>query len=317
MARVPDGLGDAAAHPRGAPDHAVQPRVGDHLDDRRHAAPLGAEHARGGAAELDLARGQRARAELVLEPLELHPRPALEHEAREARRRLSEHEEHVAGRIGAEPLVAGELPPAVADGLGARDVRAHVRAALLLGHRHAAQRAALVVGQRQPRLPLGRERRVRAQRRHGAVGHRDRADHARVGLRPQQLERRAGDVRARLRVAPRERVDLALDRAAQQPVPARVQLDLVDPVPVAVVGEQPRLVALGAAAVRLRLGRAGHDAAVAHAVDGPARPLALERLLERHVGRQQVDVLERDGLVEDVRRVQQHGWLPRRTGRSR
>ena len=109
-------------------------------------------------------------------------------------------------------------------------------------------------------------------------------------------------MRARLRVAPRERVDLALDRAAQQPVPARVELDLVDPVAVAVVGEQPRLVALGAAAVLLRLGRAGHDAAVAHAVDGPARALALERLLQRHVGRQQVDVLERDGLVEDLRR---------------
>ena len=212
-----------------------------------------------------------------------------------------------------------QLPPAVAGRLGAGDVRAHVRAALLLGHRHAAQRAALVVGQREPRLPLGRERRVHAQRRHGAVGHRDRAHHAGVGLRPQQLERRAGDVRARLRVAPRERVDLALDRAAQQPVPARVQLDLVDPVPVAVVGEQPRLVALGAAAVRLRLGRAGHDAAVAHAVDRPARPLALERILQRHVGRQQVDVLERDGLVEDVgiRLVQQHGRLPRRTGRRR
>ena len=90
-------------------------------------------------------------------------------------------------------------------------------------------------------------------------------------MRPQQLERGAGDVRARPRIAPRQRVDLALDRAAQQPVPARVELDLVDPVAVAVVGEQPRLVALGAAAVLLRLGRAGDHAGVAHAVDRPAR----------------------------------------------
>ena len=131
-----------------------------------------------------------------------------------------------------------------------------VRAALLLGHRHAAQRAALVVGQRQPRLPLRRQLGIRAQRRDRGVGHRDRAHHARVRLRPQQLERRAGDVRARPRLAPRQRVDLALDRAAQQPVPARVVLDAVDPVPVAVVRLQPRRVALGAAAVLLRLGGA-------------------------------------------------------------
>ena len=38
--------------------------------------------------------------------------------------------------------------------------------------------------------------------------------------------------------APRQAGDPALDRAAQQPVPARVEVDLVDPVAVAVVGAQ-------------------------------------------------------------------------------
>ena len=85
----------------------------------------------------------------------------------------------------------------------------------------------------------------------------------------------------------------------------------------AVVGEQPRLVALGTAAVRLGLGGARHHAAVAHAVHGPARTLPLQGLLERDVGGQQVDVLEGDGLVEDVRLVEQHGWLPRQRGRRR
>jgi hypothetical protein len=121
-------------------------------------------------------------------------------------------------------------------------------------------------------------------------------------VRPQQLERRARHVRARAGIAPGQRVDLALDRAPQQPVPARVELDLVDPVPEAVVGEQPRLVALGAAAVRLRLGGTGDDAAVAHPVDRPARALAFQRFLQRQVGVEQVDVLERDGLVQDVMR---------------
>ena len=125
-------------------------------------------------------------------------------------------------------------------------------------------------------------------------------------MRPQQLERGAGDVGAGPRVAPRQRVDLALDRAAQQPVPARVEVDAVDPVPEAVMGEQARLVALGAAAVLLRLGGAGYGAGVARAVDRPARALALERLLEGEVGLEQVDVLERDGLVEDVMRERRH-----------
>src|SRR3712207_8487807 len=40
-----------SAHPRHGADHAVQPRVGDHLEDRRDAAPLLAEPSRGGGVE--------------------------------------------------------------------------------------------------------------------------------------------------------------------------------------------------------------------------------------------------------------------------
>ncbi len=50
----------------------------------------------------------------------------------------------------------------------------------------------------------------------------------------------------------------------------------------------------------LRLGRAGDGAAVAHAVDRPAGALALERLAQGEVGVEEVDVLERRRLVEDV-----------------
>ena len=107
-------------------------------------------------------------------------------------------------------------------------------------------------------------------------------------------------MRARPRLAPRQRVDLALDRAAQQPVPARVVLDAVDAVPVAVVRLQPRRVALGAAAVLLRLGGARDRAAVAHAVDRPARPSRSSALAQREVGVEEVDVLERRRLVEDL-----------------
>ena len=178
---------------------------------------------------------------------------------------------------------------------------ADVRAALLLRHRHPAQRAALVVGEREPRLPLRGQLGVDAQRRHRRVGHGDRAHDARVGLRPQQLERGARDVRARRAATRHGSAWISRSTApAQQPVPARVVVDLVDPVAVAVVRAQPGRVALGAAAVLLRLGRAGDDAAVAHAVDRPAGALALQPLGEREVGAEEVDVLERGRLVDDV-----------------
>ena len=101
-------------------------------------------------------------------------------------------------------------------------------------------------------------------------------------------------------LAPGQAVDLALDRAAQQPVPGRVELDLVDPVAVAVVGAQDRLVALGAPAVLARLDAPGDRAGLAGAVDAPAAALALERLLQRQVDLEQVDRLQRRRLVEDL-----------------
>jgi hypothetical protein len=94
-------------------------------------------------------------------------------------------------------------------------------------------------------------------------------------------------------------VDLPLDRAAQQPVPARVVVDLVDPVAVAVVGDQARVVALGAAAVLAGLRAAGHDGGLADPLLRPAGPLADERLAEGGVRGQQVDVLEGRGLIRD------------------
>ena len=94
-------------------------------------------------------------------------------------------------------------------------------------------------------------------------------------------------------------------------MPARVELDGVDAVAEPVMGHQQRLVALRPPAVRQRFGRAGGHARLAHAVERPAGALALERLAQRGVEREQVDVLERDGLVEDgVRRSQRLGGHP-------
>ena len=77
-------------------------------------------------------------------------------EAREARRRLGEHEERVAHRRRAEPLVPVEHVLAAGRSAGDGRVRAHVGAALALGHRHPDR------ARRASRPPAGGRSRTRA-----------------------------------------------------------------------------------------------------------------------------------------------------------
>ena len=257
----------------------------DHLDDRRHAA-AGLAHDLGqGAAELDLARGVRAVAELVLEALQLEAlvaravgQHARQREAGDAFAGLREDEEEVAHRGAAEPLVPGDLPPAVVARQRARGVGAHVRAALLLGHRHPAQRARLVgpaelgVVARggQPRHPLGGHLGLGAQGRDRGEGHRDRAAEARLGLARAHVGRGARDVGARPVGAPRQRVQFLLDAGAHERVPRGVELDLVAAVAEAVVRVQHRRVLVGLDAPAHRLA-APEGAGRAQAIDAPSR----------------------------------------------
>ena len=109
-------------------------------------------------------------------------------------------------------------------------------------------------------------------------------------------------------------VDLALDRAAQQPVPGRVELDLVDPVAEAVVGAQDREVALGPAASARASSTLPATAPASRARSTPhSPPSRYERLAQREVDLEQVDRLERRRLVEDLaRRVgarRLSGWV--------
>ena len=117
-----------------------------------------------------------------------------------------------ASHIGAEqnhlwPVISYSAPgTAAVQRRRRRRVGAHVRAALLLGHRHAAERAGLVGGRaelavvverEEARLPLGGDLGLLADRRDHRVGHRDRAADAGLDLREQHEERRPRDVRAR------------------------------------------------------------------------------------------------------------------------
>ena len=111
--------------------------------------------------------------------------------------------------IGAEQnhLCPVELERAVlGERRGAGRVGAHVRAALPLGHGHAAQRRALLAGRaqrrvvargRQQRHPLGGDVGLRPQRGNGRERHRDRAAEAGLGLDGALVERGADHVGAR------------------------------------------------------------------------------------------------------------------------
>ena len=142
---------------------------------------------------------------------------------------LRQDEERVAHRRRAEPLVAGELVL----GAGAAAVQrrrdggvgADVGAALLLGHRHAAERALLVgrgheplavVGERgEARLPLGGQLGLLAQRRDRPSRSSRSGSRRPASTCEQEHELRgARDVGARARLAPGRGVEAVRDRRA-------------------------------------------------------------------------------------------------------
>ena len=246
-----------------------------------------------GLVVLDLGRRVRPVAELVLQPLQVHAVPGAvrpdpgQQEAGQPAGRLGEHHEQVAHRRRGEPLVPGQQvapsPPTPRrlhrDGAGG--VRPDVRAALLLGHRHAREQAPLGLGRAQAEVVLrGREQRLEAlgqagrvpQRGHDGIGHRDRAAVPGLGRAPDVEARRPRHVRAGAGIPPRRGVQAVPHRHRHQLMPGRVELHLVDPVAEAVVRAQPRRVLVGLAAVLLRLRRAGQAAEFADAVLGPAAP---------------------------------------------
>ena len=187
-------------------------------------------------------------------------------------------------------------------------VGTHVRAALLLGHRHARDRRTLLLrrdrarvigGCSQQRLPLGRQLGLRAQCRNRREGHRDRTGKAGLGLHRGHVHRRPRRVRRGFLGAPRQRVQFPLHAQRHQFVPGRVELDLVQAVAIAVVGAQDRLVLIGQHAPAQRLG-ARQPPECDRAIVRPGATLALERLDQRRVRREDVPVLQRRGLVEDL-----------------
>ena len=85
-------------------------------------------------------------------------------------------------------------------------------------------------------------------------------------------------------------MQFVLDRHPQQLVPGGVELGLVDPVAVAVVGAERRPVLVGEPAEGLRALAAGQGADCRDPLFGPLRALAANRLDERPVGLEDVVV---------------------------
>ncbi len=306
-------LRDGAPHQRRRAQHAVEPRVHDHLQDRPHPSSLVAHQPRDRAVERDLGRRVRAVAELVLQPLD--PEPGLwplEQEAREPGRRLREHEERVAHRCGAEPFVPVQQPHiAVLSRHGL--VCAHVRTALPLRHRHPAERVAA----RQPRSPLGGQVRLRAQCGHRCERHRERAADAGLDLAEQHEERGARDVRSGLPLDPRQGLHVRLEADPEERVPRRVELDLVDPLAVPVMRSQPGRVLVGKPAPVERVASEQFAERGDPLLPGLAT-LAAESLDERRVLLVEVVAGERRRLVRAARARDGHQaggtfWLKRST----
>ena len=304
-------------HQAGGAERAVQPRQRPHGQDLRHAAPLLADEPGERAVELHLRAGVGVVAELVLQSLDRDRvdravgAPARQEQAAQTLRRLRQHQEGVAHRRREEPLVACEAeapPPGVlAVGLGARGVRANVRAALLLGHAHAHRQGGLgrrrgearVVGRGgQPRAEGGLQRRVGAQRGRHRVAHRDRAQHRGLELGGEHETRGALQVPARP-LAPGRAVQPRLAGVRHQRVVAGVELHLVHAPAEAVVRAQHRPVQVGQARLLLQRRAAGAAPDRAHPLLVEARVVPGQRVAQRGVRRPQVHVLVGRGLVGD------------------
>jgi hypothetical protein len=91
-----------------------------------------------------------------------------------------------------------------------------------------------------------------------------------------------------------------VDADPHQFVPGAVELDLVDPVAVAVVGLEDGLLLVRLEAPADRLAGAADGRQLACPTLGPVGSLTPQRLGQRTVGVEGVVVLERRGLVEDA-----------------
>src|SRR5699024_4523931 len=149
---------DGGAHARRRTDDTIQPGAVDHLDDGAHPTPRFTDHVRHRVVVLQLGGGVGPVAELVLQTLDVQGVTAAVvqdpryQETTEPLRCLGQGEEEIAHRSRGEPLVPGDAVKAFTCGYRTRGVGAHVRTALLLGHRHPGDEPTFGQGCTQPEV---------------------------------------------------------------------------------------------------------------------------------------------------------------------
>ena len=149
MRSIMQRVRERTPHHPGAADHAIEPRVLNHLQDRCDASSWFAQRPRHRIVELHFRRRIRTVAELVFEPIDLDGvarsvgEKARQQKTRQAFRGLRKNKMSIALRRREEPFVASQPPRAIAVRLGTGEIRANVRAALPFGHPHADQHCAL------------------------------------------------------------------------------------------------------------------------------------------------------------------------------
>ena len=253
-----------APHQRGGFDAVGEPRRIDHLGHLHEAAIELADRIGNRAFQLDLARGHRAGAELVLQPndpvvvLRTVLQPPRHQEQADAARagagafRPRQQHHHFGVGIGAEPFLAMQ-PPVIAFLHGRRGQRADVGAAFLLGHELAALGQLAHVGLGQA-VEIARLQGVAAeivQELGATVGDVDRAAHAEFGLVEQEREGVLGDDGIFVRpahdaLADRHRVNAELaERGLLQFAIGRMIFDVLGIAPEAVALVQHRRMAVG------------------------------------------------------------------------
>ncbi len=200
---------------------------------------------------------------------------------------------------------------------GARGVGAHVRAALLLRHRHADGDAGLFGGRARGRIvfsgedarfPCCRNVRLVAYRGECGIGHGHRAAHAGLGLRHQEFDGRMQHM-AGVGSAPCRRCNARIDSQMHELVIGRMEVHFVDALAVAVETLELWRISVGLHGPVRHFGGACARAECCQP-SGMGRAAGMtQRMLKRQVRGEQIDVFEWRGLVGDLMGLQHRAGL--------
>ena len=178
------------------------------------------------------------------------------------------------------------LAPALgADGYRARRIGAHVRAALLLGHRHADRHALLLIGGNVARIvdarldlrqPLRGEVSLQFETRARGESHGDRAAVAGLDFGVHVGARGSRDMRAFARIGPWRRMKPVLDRGLHQRVVGGMEADEIDAPPISIVGVELGRVLIRERSQLQKLGRPGAGPESSERIAGRASRLRAE-----------------------------------------